>query len=226
MTTLIALLAGCAGEVVIPGGSHALAFDGDSCVEVAMDEAAGSDEMTIELTLRASAEASASEAQPWLTWPGVVGMVELDDGRVAAGPEDDPGSGVYSTQSFLDGDIHHLAATWDGQGRMQLFTDGERVGFGSYADLQGESTLSIGCWAREGAGFEGLIDDVRISSTVRYEESFEPDFEPYTVDLDTTALWAFNEGAGEVAGDSAGQYDGTLIGAEWVPFGASTDTDE
>ena len=109
---------------------------------------------------------------------------------------------------------------------MQLFTDGERVGFGSYADLEGNNTLSIGCWARESAGFEGLIDDVRISSTARYEESFKPDFEPYTVDLDTTALWDFNEGAGEVAADSAGQYDGTLIGTEWVPFGASTDTDE
>ena len=226
MITLIALLPGCAGEVEIPGGYHALAFDGNSCVEVAMDSASASEEMTIELTLRASADASDIDPQPFVTWPGVVAMVELDDGRVAAGPEDDPGSGVYSTQSFLDGGIHHLAATWDGEGRMQLFTDGERVGFGSYADLEGNNTLSIGCWARESAGFEGLIDDVRISSTARYEESFKPDFEPYTVDLDTTALWDFNEGAGEVAADSAGQYDGTLIGTEWVPFGASTDTDE
>lgn len=137
MIPLIALLAGCPGPVEILEGPHALAFDGNSCVEVQMDSAAVSDEMSIELTLRASADASTSDHQPLLTWPGVVGMVELDDGRVAAGPEDDPGSGIYSTQSFLDGAIHHLAITWDGQGRTQLFTDGERVGFGSYEDLQG-----------------------------------------------------------------------------------------
>ncbi|MFT5584007.1 MAG: hypothetical protein ACI9VR_001591 [Cognaticolwellia sp.] len=226
MITLTALLAGCAGQVEIPGGSNALAFDGDSCVQVPMDNAALSDEMSIELTLRASASASTSDHQPFLTWPGVVAMVELDDHRVAAGPENDPGSGVYSTQSFLDGGIHHIAATWDGEGRIQLFTDGERVGFGTYADLRGESTLSIGCWDSENAGFEGVIDNVRISSVVRYDDSFKPAFEPFIADLDTTALWTFDEGGGEVAADSAGQYDGTLIGAEWVPFGASTDTDE
>ena len=226
MIPLIALLAGCPGTVEIPGGAHALAFDGASCVEVSMDSAALSDEMSIELTLRPSADASTSDHQPFLTWPSVVAMVELDDGRVAAGPEDDPGSGIYSTQSFLDGGIHHLAVTWDGQDRMQLFTDGERVGFGSYEDLQGDTTLSIGCWEREDAGFEGLIDNVRISSMVRYEDNFSPDFAPFITDEDTTALWAFDEGGGEVAADSAGQYDGTLIGAEWVPFGESTDPDD
>lgn len=226
MIVLIALLGGCSGQVQVPGGNYALAFDGNSCVEVPTDSAAASDEMTVELTLRASADASTIAHQPFLTWPGVVSMVELDDGRVAAGPEEDPGSGVYSTESFLDGAIHHLAATWDGEGRMQLFADGERVGFGSYEAPIGGDVLSIGCWDREGDGFEGVLDDVRISSRVRYEDSFAPDYLPFSADEDTTALWAFDDGTGEVAADSAGQYDGTLIGAEWVPFGASTDTDE
>lgn len=226
MVALIALLAGCNGQVEIPGGNYALAFDGFSCVEVPVDSAAVSEEMSIELTLRASADASTIAHQPFLTWPGVASMVELDDGRVAAGSESDPGSGVYSTQSFLDGGVHHLAATWDGAGRLQLFTDGQRVGFGSYEDPVPGSLLSIGCWERENAGFEGVIDNVRLSSVVRYEDDFTPDFAPFSADEDTTALWAFDEGAGDVAADSAGQYDGTLMGAEWVPFGASTDPDE
>lgn len=71
-----------------------------------------------------------------------------------------------------------------------------------------------------------MIDNVRISSVVRYEDNFNPDFAPFIIDEDTTALWAFDEGGGEVAADSAGQYDGTLIGAEWVPFGARTDPDD
>lgn len=219
MTALLLVLYGCTGQPSVPAAGYALAFSGDGCVEVDMAPSALSEEGTIELTLRAAADASDLVDQPFLVWPGVVALVETEDGRVAAGPDSDPGSGVYSTESFLDGSVHHLAATWDADGRWELYTDGERVGFGNFDAGTPGTPLQIGCWSGGNAAFEGLLDEVRISTSIRYDDDFEPSFAAFEVDGETTSLWHFDEGEGEVAVDAAGGYDGTVIGAEWVAFG-------
>ena len=64
--------------------------------------------------------------------------------------------------------------------------------------------------------FVGLIDEVRISTTARYDREFIPlvRFEP---DRDTIALYHFDEGSGDVARDASGNgHHGTVRGAKWV----------
>lgn len=64
--------------------------------------------------------------------------------------------------------------------------------------------------------FHGVINEVRVSKTVRYDKDFTPPtrFEP---DPETTALYHFDEATGDVLHDaSANKHDGKIIGATWV----------
>ncbi len=78
-----------------------------------------------------------------------------------------------------------------------------------------------------GDGFNGIIDEVRISSTRRYREAFEVPqrFEP---DDQTVALYHFDEGAGDVLIDSSlNGHHGRIQNATWVradgsPINAAT----
>ena len=51
--------------------------------------------------------------------------------------------------------------------------------------------------------FNGFIDEIRFSNNLRYTGNFTPSNLPFTVDANTVALWGFNEGLGEVAGDAS-----------------------
>jgi hypothetical protein len=65
-------------------------------------------------------------------------------------------------------------------------------------------------------GFAGVLGEVRISRTARYDKDFTPQmrFEP---DTDTLALYHMDEGAGDKLTDSSGNgHHGTIIGARWV----------
>lgn len=60
--------------------------------------------------------------------------------------------------------------------------------------------------------FNGLIDEIRISSTAKYYSAFTPD-KRLKNDADTIGLWHFEEGTSVVAGDSSGNgHFGTLNG--------------
>jgi hypothetical protein len=107
------------------------------------------------------------------------------------------------------GQWYHVAATY-GSGSARTFVNGA----GSTATSVG--TLTQGPWLNFGgiAGypfFAGVIDEVRISSVVRYTASFTPPGAPFTPDASTLGLWHFDEGAGQQAGDmSASANHGTL----------------
>ena len=66
--------------------------------------------------------------------------------------------------------------------------------------------------------FIGIIDEVRISKSVRYTEDFDVPTEEFERDDDTVALYHLNEGAGEVAEDISGNENhAELIGEpKWV----------
>jgi hypothetical protein len=62
------------------------------------------------------------------------------------------------------------------------------------------------------------MDEVRISTVVRYTGDFGVPTVPLTPDANTFGLWYFDEGTGQVAADaSASANNGTL--------GSSSDTD-
>ena len=77
-------------------------------------------------------------------------------------------------------------------------------------------SLFLGSALGTGHFFEGVLDEVRISSTARYTEEFIP-LHQLGEDEETQALWRFNEGQGDTAYDSSGNNNhGTVHGASWT----------
>ena len=123
------------------------------------------------------------------------------------------------------GTWHHVAATADTDtGEKALFIDGVLVDSCQMHTKNpgGDGPLTIGAHVQISNGqaypsswLVGLIDEVRISSTVRYVEDFEPSrwHEP---DDDTLLLYHFAEGAGMSLEDASGNgYEGQFIYASW-----------
>src|SRR5262245_14463540 len=102
---------------------------------------------------------------------------------------------LVSKTDICDGKWHYLAMTHDGQ-TVRLFVDGKRVlerGVKKRRGARAEpGPLTIGA-ALDGSlriGCDGLIDDVRISSTVRTIAGVPA--EPLPLDLKTVGLWRFD----------------------------------
>lgn len=60
----------------------------------------------------------------------------------------------------------------------------------------------------------GFLDEVRISSTIRYTDPFSP-ASRHELDDATVALWHLDAGEGAVATEATGAHDGTIDGAVW-----------
>lgn len=224
MSLLIAVI-GCTDGSINTGeeGDFALAFDGNGCAEVPVDVAARSEDITIEATVRGAVDADPVGHKPIVIWRSVFALLETDDGRTWFGEDDiDEGDGVFDVAGILDGKAHHLAGTWASDGKMRLFVDGQLIGFQTSepGTVIGD-TIQMGCWTEQNAGFEGTLDEVRLSSSVRYTETFEPTFSPFEIDEDTTALWHMDEGSGDTLVDATGFYDGLVFDVEWVAAGGS-----
>jgi hypothetical protein len=83
--------------------------------------------------------------------------------------------------------------------------------------------------------FAGWFDELRLSTTLRYGSNFTPPTAPFSTDVDTAALYHFDEGSGTVAADSSGaaggpsngelRVGGTPTGPQWstdTPFSAAS----
>lgn len=130
--------------------------------------------------------------------------------------------GKVATSQVLDQAWTHLAGTFDGN-ECSYFINGKRIpakvtrpnpprGLG----------LFLGC--RRGVGtietfddhFCGLIDEVRISRGVRYNEDFVPRIRNIA-DENTVALFHFDDASGDTAVDSSpNKNHGKIYGATWV----------
>ena len=126
---------------------------------------------------------------------------------------DVPGVDLCGSIDVGDGGWHHVAMTRDPDHLISIWVDGildavveGPAGDGSFADdLVGEELadrfMVLGGPKQAAAGqpgFAGFIDDVRLSSTDLYDETFDPPLPPLAVDPDDTlALWRFDEGAGD-----------------------------
>ncbi len=128
---------------------------------------------------------------------------------------------VTSAVPITEHSWSHLAGVYDGA-RLLIFVDGLLTGTYDLSGSLNPSNLSlvVGNTPMSLVGtntrpYEGLVDQVRISSTARYGS----DFEPARVNLPddfTLALWGFNEGEGTVAHDLyGGGADLELHGVEW-----------
>jgi len=219
---LVLLLLACNGTAIeARGDEYALEFNDKGCAAAPLDGRAQTTALTIEATVRGN-ENPDFGSYPVLHWTDRLLLAELDDGRTWFGSTDTSTGGVIDVNGFMDGQTHHLAGTWDEGGRIELWVDGTRIGFADLESSGAGETLEIGCWNTDWS-FQGLIDEVRISSVVRYTESFEADLGPFRVDDDTIALWHFDEGEGTLFRDAATGYDGTLEDVDWVPFDTTGD---
>jgi len=94
-----------------------------------------------------------------------------------------------------------------------LFLDGKLVGESAVDPLEEPKgfMFNIG-----GGLFVGQIDQVRVSTSARYVESFIPPAR-FALDADTLALYHFDEGSGDKLTDSSGNgHHGKIVGAKWV----------
>jgi Leucine-rich repeat (LRR) protein len=128
------------------------------------------------------------------------------------------GASIQSAIPVRLGKRTHVAAVFTGR-RVVLFVDGEVAVSQDYEPSRQPGSFHIGGDGSGGTA-PGLIEEVRVSSTARYDKTFTPAarFEP---DADTMALYHFDEGTGEVLKDESGNgHHGKINGARWVETSA------
>lgn len=169
---------------------------------------------------------------------------------------DGNGSATLCGESpVLDDAWHHVAVQRRvSDGQMWLFVDGQSDGIaaGPPGDIsypndgvpgdfcggpcdESDPFIVLGAEKHDAGpeypSYNGYLDELRISTALRYTAEFTPPASPFSGDVDTAALYHFDEGAGLVLGDSSGApfgpSDGTLQvggspeGPEWsaeTPF--------
>jgi glucose/arabinose dehydrogenase len=155
------------------------------------------------------------------------------------------GTTICGTANVADGAWHHVATTRStGSGQLRLFVDGvlDASGTGPAGDVSyrdGRATmhpnsdpfLVIGAEKHDLGpafpSFHGWIDEVRISTVVRYSAGFSPPMAPFATDTTTAALYHFDEGNGNVIIDDANalggpsngvrRFGGSPVGPQWSP---------
>jgi concanavalin A-like lectin/glucanase superfamily protein len=174
--------------------------------------------------------------------------ISLRDGRLAVGVDNGTaGVGICGTTDLADGAWHHVAVTRRfTDGLLQIFVDGrlDGEGIGPPGDISyrsgrptifplSEPFLVIGAEKHDAGplfpSFRGWVDEVRLSTAVRYTSNFVRPSQPFTPDPQTAALYHFDEGAGDQISDSSsavagpsdglrrfGGFPGSPAGPEWV----------
>ena len=144
---------------------------------------------------------------------------------VLANPES--GGVVYSSEGppVIAGQRVHIAGVFDRQ-RLKLFVDGkmyprlemngEAVGNEELLTFaRSEAPILIGATLPGVHHFQGLIDEVRISSSARYSADFVASSR-FERDADTLALYRFEKGCGTLLFDASGNDNhGVIHGATW-----------
>ncbi len=158
--------------------------------------------------------------------------------------------GLCGTSIVDDGLWHHIAVVRKASnGAVKLFIDGviedeltlsSATGDISYRNNRPTSQpnsdpfLVLGAEKHDYPGslyFNGWLDEVRISDTLRYNTNFTPPTAPYGTDNRTAALYHLNEGSGTTISDALNicngmmQVGGNPQGPIWsteTPFNCST----
>jgi hypothetical protein len=152
--------------------------------------------------------------------------------RVVAFGIDRLGSGITirGNRNVADNSWHHIAVTRNSStGEVRLFVDGflDAVGTGPTSNINyntGRPTaypnsdpfIVLGAEKHDAGAaypsFNGHMDELRISTTIRYSANFTPAVAAFVTDASTAGLYHFNEGTGTVAGDVSGASGGPSYG--------------
>lgn len=113
----------------------------------------------------------------------------------------------------------HYAGVYDpAAGEARTYVDGVLSETEPLAGIPTANSdpLRIGVDWDFGCAMDGVLDEIRISSVVRYTSNFTP-ATVHTADADTRALYHFDAYTGSTAYDSSGAgLHGTLYGATWT----------
>jgi hypothetical protein len=183
---------------------------------------------------------------------GVVVFGLTGDGPTS---DDAPAISMCGTTAVTDGRWHHVAVTRAvDSGEIVLYVDGQPeataagpTGDVSYPDgavpesscdgrpCTGSDPFLVLGAEKHDAGqdfpsYRGLLDEVRLSTVIRYRGPFTPPTRAFEVDADTAALYHFDEGAGTVAANATGdaasagelKVGGSVPGPAWVASDAPT----
>lgn len=123
-------------------------------------------------------------------------------------------------------EMHHVAAVWTAS-EKRLYVDGKLVAQGAaplasfdtdFNDSERFPTIGRSLLLHKPMEryLRGMISEIRISRSARYDRDFIP-IERFNSDDNTVALYHFDEGNGAVLKDSSGNgHDGRIVGAKWV----------
>ncbi len=155
--------------------------------------------------------------------------VSVAAGKIVFGVSGD-GTGdrtICGSSNVLDDVWHHVAVERRrSDGRLWIFIDGvlETQGDGPDGDVSypdgatpadpNDSFLVIGAEKFDaGSPYGGALDEIRISTVLRYTAAFTRPNTPFAADANTAALYHLDEAAGVVAADSSGAAGGPSDGS-------------
>ncbi len=165
--------------------------------------------------------------------------VSIAGGAVVFGVSGD-GTGdrtICGSRAVLDSRWHHVAVERRrSDGRMWVYVDGilDAEGDGPDGDVSypddatpagaNDPFLVFGAEKHDEnsalhPSYDGLLDEVRISTVLRYSSGFTRPKSPFAADADTAALYHLDEGAGDTVGDASGAAGGSSDGLR--AFGGS-----
>ncbi len=165
---------------------------------------------------------------------GDFGVSLFSDGRIAYGVAVGSNENtVCGATNVANNQWHHIAATRNATtGQLRLFVDGQQdasgsgpTGNASYRNGRSTSNpssdpyLVLGGEKHAFAGYPwyaGWLDELRLSTSVRYTSNFTRPSAPFNTDAQTAALYHFDEGQGVTLGDTSGAAGGPSNGMLYV----------
>jgi len=152
------------------------------------------------------------------------GQVAFGVTRIAGGQT------VCGGRNVLDGNWHHVALTRQfASGAMKIFVDGAQDVAQTDANASldvsynpahpnpdvNDPYLVLGAQKHDtGLAFNGFIDELRLSNVLRYTATFMPPAAEFVVDVNTMALYHFDEASGTDIIDAVGNASpGVLLPA-------------
>ena len=196
------------------GGAFALSFDGtnDLASRAAIPGTASA--QTIELWVRPATNAQNSiliaSADDVVGW-----SLELNGGQVTWWVSNTAGQWAFARHTGVTlaaNTWYHVAVTYSA-GSARIFVDGT-----PNTAATSVGTLTQGPQFRIGGltgypFFNGQLDEVRLSTVVRYSAAFTRPTAAFTLDASTQALYRFNEGSGQNVADSSSNAYNLTLGA-------------
>ncbi len=126
---------------------------------------------------------------------------------------------VVTFSAVTAGSWYHYAGIYDpATSAARTYVNGTQLASATTAGTPtaNDDDLRIGIDWDFGCPTLGVIDEVRISSVVRYSADFTPDI-TFVADADTMALYHFDTYEGTVAVDDSGNgNDGLIVNATWT----------